>query len=235
MVAILVLTAQARASSAQPTDQDREAFEACKRRRHELTVEAMKVPELVERGRRLEAMPTCTSTPTVASPRPFTGTLEVAVRAGVTDIAPGDQSFGAAGRGPYLELEAGARAGRLTVATFVGYTSVHDPSAIVGDDPLSHADLHVNGVDVGIRAHVSVAAGFFVGVGLGLEDWRASGTAMDENGSWTVSTDSLAGLLEFHAGVTLPKLGSIALQLFGMVSMSTDDAYTSRIAIGMQL
>jgi hypothetical protein len=116
------------------------AFETCKARRRELTAEALRVTDVVERGRQLAAMPVCRRLPDgeteVVEPppppapdvSPFAPHASWAVRAGVEALtADGHGELGPTGSGPHVDVEVAYRFERAwSIAAFGRYRYIVD-------------------------------------------------------------------------------------------------------------
>src|ERR1700733_2844626 len=173
---VLVLVAISKIALAQPSmtpasESPRAAFEACKDRRHAMTVEAMKSTDIEERGRRLAALVECQrpadGTTEVIAPTPPLERIPHATIALLMGVALSriayELSPATSITGPFAELEGGWRfARRFSLAAFAGYTGFHD-EAYLGGYNVRHSLF-----DVGarVRLHFGSAS---VGAGAGVE------------------------------------------------------------------
>jgi len=167
-------------------------FAACKARRRELTREAMKIEDVIVRGRKLALMPICRRfadehvevvgpvpppppPPSLSEVRPQVGLV---VGMGTYLDNPGialPATFE-----PFFQLEAGGRFRALSVVGFGGYTRVDasfdylDPKARA-----SHYDAHNTLTDGGVKLRLSSGA-FAFGAGLGVEQEHVAGVSTTE-------------------------------------------------------
>ncbi len=187
--------------------------------------------------------------PPVEIEPPFVPHMEAAARAGLGwGLIPGgiaDRS----GSGPYFDLEVGRRLNReLAISGFVSYLTIGAP-ATDADFGYETDWTRDRLIDVGARVsyHFYGEDGPFIGAGVGMEFDRSSGIDQCSNASNGTCTDPSGRMSasyyepfndwthdpfgELHAGVTLPKIDVLAIQLLAIVSYGP--AITGRIAAGV--
>ena len=140
-VQVLLVCVGGGLASAQPSQRAEPSQEIaeCKARRHELTVAAMQIGDLQERGRRLSALPDCSgdakaeAPPTI--PVPLDPHLAVTATLGLGTWTFSDALGEPTGSVPSFEIAAGMRFYRsLSILAFVGATTV----PVAGVDAYQH-------------------------------------------------------------------------------------------------
>ncbi len=231
---------------AQPStiDPNDVAMDACKARRHELRVAAMKL-RLAERGPKLVMLPECRRLPDgttqVIDPTaqpvlpPFTPALSIALVTGIAATRVTYPLDVASSFGPYVQLEGGWHfVRRISIGAFAAYTGFDDGSY------LGHYDVRHRIYDVGARIRVHVGDGT-VGVGLGVEIDNALAFADVP----ATSTPNL--LIAIDARLPIMHVGRFELIVDAIVSYSAasetptadvsiyGDVLSARLAIGLRL
>jgi hypothetical protein len=240
-IGLLVVVGATAAAHAEPAT--REQFEACKARRSELSVEAMKIPTAAARAEAFAAMPSCerhddgTFAVTVAAPRPvdttpFVPRAELAVRVGASASTILSNEVQPGGFGPYVEVEAGYQLRRhLELAAMVGYASFRDPAAF---DILTGRVVDVREASFDAAARVTARYGAVsFGAGLGLEYERYP------NASFATTLP----LLEVHVGYTFARTRVLRAQAFATLTDGNTlfaagfhgDLVSARLGVGVQL
>ena len=190
--------------------------------------------------------------PPVEVEPPFVPHMEYAARAGIGwgaldlgGIADRD------GTGPYFDVEVGRRiTPELALSGFVSYLTL-GTNGNDGDFGYETNWTRDRLIDVGARLsyHFYGETGPFIGAGIGIEFDRSSGTdscypagfggpCTDPSGKTVVSySETFANWThdpfgEVHAGVTLPKLDALAIQLLAVATYAPG-TITGRIAAGI--
>lgn len=222
MLAWLVLAAHAHA------DPDPDAtFRACKARRRALTREAMKITDMIERGRALAVMPICrrfadNSVEVIGPLPPEPKVTPVRLRAeAAVMLGYGEWkglSLASMTSAPFFELEAGARVRGLSVLGFAGYAQVQRSAA---------RDSFADG---GLKARFHSGA-LGLGVGVGIEqahDVASSLRPRDDMHELGLVEGDLGYTAVVHddVSVRLLAIGSGALGEFGGV-------WSARVALAV--
>jgi hypothetical protein len=212
VVGVAVVPHAARADEGDPDA----VFEACKARRRQLTREAMRIQDMIARGRKLAAMPICrrfadrsiqivnfAPAPPPQRPRRLHASPEVGLLAGIGSWQVGSGGASAS----FLELEGGGRVEDVSVVAFGGYAR------------LANATISDGGMKV--RLHTGDVS---FGAGIGVEQCRAS------------STSELA-LVEGDLGYTLAHRSGFAIRLVGLASAasawSSGNIWSARVALAL--
>jgi hypothetical protein len=144
---------------------------------------------------------------------------EFAAQAGVG--VAGDPDVDNTGAGLAIDLEAGRRYRRVTVAAFATYYHFHTGAEPDTGDPTA-VNLRGNAFGLGARIHVHLGP-VFVGCGLAFEYWRTGGPEILYDGyggstpDGTFSDNFVVPELEIHAGYTFPRIGRVAPQVMAML------------------
>ncbi|MDB4957376.1 MAG: hypothetical protein JWO36_4945 [Myxococcales bacterium] len=247
MRAFMFVTVAIAASPVDAAPATPEAFEACKARSRALAAEAMKIPDLQERGERLRTMPRCEHgadgtlqvieppPPPPVDTTPFAPHLELAARAGMATSLLLSGTLDASGVGPYVEVEAGYRIRRrFGVAAFAGYTNFHD-GEIFDAVTRQMYDVREQSYNAGALLNLHYASAFF-GFGIGFD--------YERYGSGFATT---APMFRLHAGYTFAKARGVQAQVLAVLSDvstpydltgspgSKDDLLCVRLAVGLVL
>ena len=165
-------------------------FAACKARRRELTREAMKVEDVIERGRKLALMPICRRfadrttevVGPVPPPPPPLSLLEVRPQVGVA-AGMGTYSVGTAmalpaAYEPFFEVEAGGRLRQFSVLGFGGYARVDASFDYFDANVLrpAHYEARDTLTDGGVKVRVRTGS-LALGAGLGVEEAHIVGVS----------------------------------------------------------
>lgn len=223
-------------------------FAACKARRRELTREAMKIEDVIERGRKLALMPICRrfgdrSTeivgplPPPLPPSPIS-LLEVRPQVGLV-LGIGSYAIGTSmalpvTTAPFVELEAGGRLRGVSIVGFGGYSGIdtgftyYDPSVL----RYGRYDSHNTISDGGIKVRVGTGRVAF-GAGIGVEEER-------ERGVSTISGphDMMyeLALFEGDIGYAIVAPAGFAVRLRAIVSAAAGDGTvaSARFALAVE-
>jgi hypothetical protein len=249
MVRYVVLAGLVVASPAfaQPPGDPDAAFAACKARRRALTREAMKITDMIERGRQLALMPICRRfedrsveiVGPMPPPPPLPSLLEVRPEVGlVLGMGSWQVSTGMslpAEQAPFLELEAGGRLRALSVVAFGGYTQVKASFDYFDYRVLrlAHYDARDTMADGGIKARLRVGPLAF-GVGFGVEEEHETGNSTTEG-----PRDEMheLGMVESDIGYTLATHDRYAVRLLAIATgaLGGDGSiWSARLALGIQ-
>jgi hypothetical protein len=223
VVALLVSTARA----------DVEAdFAACKARRRELTREAMKVDDVIVRGRKLALMPICRRfadrsvevVGPVPPPPPPVSLLDVRPQVGVV-VGMGTYSVGTGMQlptvdEPFLQVEAGGRLREISVLGFGGYAHVSTSFDYI-DQKLqrAHYVAYNTLTDGGVKARIQLGRVAF-GAGAGVEQEHVTGAS-----STSGPRDSMyeLALFEGDLGYALVSRAGFAMRLRAIASAAFGD------------
>jgi len=213
-----------------PAHADPEAdFAACKARRRQLTREAMKISDMIERGRALALMPICRrfgdNSVEVVGPLPPPPKLQpmpLRAEAAVTVGYGAWKGFSLASvtSAPFLELEAGARVRGLSVVGFAGYAQAQRSAA---------RDSFADG-GVKVRFHEGPLA---AGLGAGVEQVHdaAAGTTHPRDDMHEL------GLVEGDLGYTAVARDQFSVRLLAIASGALDggssSVWSARIALSV--
>lgn len=230
MRAALLVLGVSRVAFADPLD-------ACKARRHELTVEAMQLP-LVERGPKLVRMPECRRNddgsvevidPTLPPPPlpPFERQWSIAVSTGVAATQVASLITTAAGVGPFVKLEGAWHfVRRFSVALSAGFSSF-DADITSNVDPVNgsigrYVSYEVSHRLYDVAAHVRFHLGdLIIGVATGVEFDHALAFADEPE----TITPNLLFMLD--ANYPLVMLGEYRLLIAGIASYSHPSAVSA--------
>jgi hypothetical protein len=223
-------------------------FAACKARRRALTREAMKITDMIERGRKLAVMPICRrfedrSVEVVGPPAPppppprlseVRAQVGLAVGMGAWQVGT-SMALPANTSAPFVELEAGGRLRGLALVAFGGYARLDtqfdyfDAVAFRRSHYIARDTL----ADGGVKLRLSTG-GLGLGIGVGIEQEHETG--MSATAGPRDEMHQLA-LVEGEVGYRVAERDGFAVKLLaiGSGSLGNGGAIASaRLALGLE-